>query len=83
MRASRKAYGSNCFFHCYIRVPYHRQNFIMLSLRKQVFLFELCTDDECLTLCSKMVKNTHLACSEAFDVQPKDGRPSELVDDAF
>ena len=40
-------------------------------------------DDECLTLCSKMVKNVYFACSEAFDVQLKDGKPSELVDDAF
>ena len=30
-----------------------------------------------------MVKNAHLACSEAFDVQLKSGRPSKLVDDAF
>ena len=34
-------------------------------------------------VCSKMVKNDHLACSEAFDVQLKDGRPLEHVDDAF
>ena len=32
-------------------------------------------------LCSKMVKNAHLACSEAFDVQLKNDRPLELVDD--
>ena len=36
-------------------------------------------DDECLTLCSKMVKKAHLACSESFDVQLKNGRPSELL----
>ena len=40
-------------------------------------------DDECLTLCSKMVKNAHAACSESFDVELKDGRPSELVDDVY
>ena len=34
-------------------------------------------------LCSKMVKNAHLACIEAFDVQLKNGRSLELVDDAF
>ena len=37
----------------------------------------------CLTLCRKMVKNAHLACSEVFNVQQKDDKPSELVDDAF
>ena len=40
-------------------------------------------DDECLMLCSKMVKNAHVACSKAFDVELKDGRPSKLVDDVF
>ena len=40
-------------------------------------------DDECFTLCSKMVKNAHLACSEVFEVSLKDGRPLELVDNAF
>ena len=30
-----------------------------------------------------MVKNAHLAFSEAFDVQLKDSRPLELVDGAF
>ena len=40
-------------------------------------------DDECVTLCSKMVKNVHLACSEVFDVQLKNGRSSERFDDAF
>ena len=34
-------------------------------------------------LSSKMKKDVHPACSEIFDVQLKDGRPSELVDNAF
>ena len=29
----------------------------------------------------KMVKNVHLACSEAFNVQLYNGGPSERVDD--
>ena len=32
---------------------------------------------------ARWLKNAHLACSETFDVQLKDGRPSELVDNAF
>ena len=36
-----------------------------------------------ITVCSKIVKNAHLACSGVFDVQQEDGRSSELVDDAF
>ena len=34
-------------------------------------------------LSSKMVKNAHLACRETFDVQLKDARPLELVDNAL
>ena len=36
-------------------------------------------DDECLRLHSEVMKNVHLACSEAFDVQLKNGGSSELL----
>ena len=36
-------------------------------------------NDECLRLHSKVMKNVHLACDEAFDVQPKNSGSSELV----
>ena len=36
-------------------------------------------DDKCLRLYSEVMKNVHLACSEAFDVELKISGSSELV----